>query len=444
MSEAAIKRLRDAGLQLLATTFVCNAGVVRTKAVPVARLENLAANGVGMSPVMAVMAVDGGITAGGGYGGPVGDMRLFPDWDAAVVIDPDTGLGWAPADQLSQELEPMTCCSRSALRRVVEAATAEYLMAFELEFTVFDGDGDSASVAHNGPAYGAVPLFELEEFCIDVVAALERVGIPVDQIHPEYGPGQLELSVGAVAPIAAVDRYVLTRLVVRRVAQEHGLSVSYAPLTVPDSVGNGVHLHFSPWRQGKNLFGGGTGRHGLSTDGEHLIAGVVAGLPEAVALLASGALSYERLLPSRWAAPWATWGLENRESAVRLVQGTKTARPDAANAEVKVVDGSANPYLAAAAVIATAERGLAAKTPLPEPVTADPASLSDAERAQRGIRRLPSDLGTALDELQFSTFFSETLSPELLGSFIAVRRHEHDTFGGQPVADRIMALRWHY
>ncbi|GAA1664800.1 gamma-glutamylpolyamine synthetase GlnA3 [Fodinicola feengrottensis] len=440
MSEAAIKRLRDQGLRLLATTFVCNAGVVRTKAVPAGRLESLAANGVGMSPVMAVMAVDGGITSGGGYGGPVGDMRLFPDWDAAVVLDPVTGLGWAPVDQLSQELEPMSCCSRSALRRVAQAATADYQMAFEIEFTVFDG----GVVAHHGPAYGAVPLFELDELCVDIVEALDRVGVAVDQIHPEYGPGQLELSVAPAAPIAAVDRYVLTRLVIRRVAQEHGLTVSYAPLTVPDSVGNGAHLHFSPWRDGKNLFGGGTGQHGLTVDGEHLIAGVVEGLAEAIALLASGALSYERLLPSRWAAPWATWGLENRESAVRLVQGTKTARPNSANAEVKVVDGAANPYLAAAAVIALAERGLAQKTPLPEPVTADPASLSDAERTQRGIRRLPADLGTALDALQFSSFFSETLSPDLLGSFVAVRRYEHETYGGQPVADRIRALRWSY
>jgi glutamine synthetase len=444
MSEAAIKRLRDEGLRLLATTFVCNAGVVRTKAVPAARLENLAANGVGMSPVMAVMAVDGGITSGGGYGGPVGDMRLFPDWDAAVVIDPVTGFGWAPVDQLSQELEPMSCCSRSALKRVVEAASADYKMAFEIEFTVFEGEGNDAVVAHHGPAYGGVPLFELEELCVDIVEALDQVGIAVDQIHPEYGPGQMELSIGAAAPVAAVDRYVLTRLVVRRVAQEHGLTVSYAPLTVPDSVGNGAHLHFSPWRDGKNLFGGGDGLHGLTADGAHLIAGVVDGLTEGIALLASGALSYERLLPSRWAAPWATWGLENRESAVRLVQGTKAARPDSANAEVKVVDGSANPYLAAATVLALAERGLAQRTALPEPVTADPASLSDAERTQRGIRRLPADLGTALDALEFSTFFSDTLSPELLGSFVAVRRYEHETFGPQPVPDRIRSLRWAY
>lgn len=444
MSDAVIKRLRDEGLRLLATTFVCNAGVVRTKAVPAGRLEALAANGVGMSPVMAVMAADGGITAGGGYGGPVGDMRLFPDWDAAVVIDPQTGMGWAPADQLSQELQPMSCCSRSALRRVVESASADYKMAFELEFTVFDGESDDPPVAHNGPAYGGVPLLSLEDLCIDIVEALDRVGIAVEQIHPEYGPGQLELSIGAAAPVSAVDRYVLTRLIVRRVAQEHGLAVSYAPLTVPDAVGNGAHVHFSAWRDGKNLFGGGAGPHGLTADGAHLVGGVVAGLSEAVGLLASGVLSYERLLPSRWAAPWATWGLENRESAVRLVQGTKTARPDSANVEVKVVDGSCNPYLAAAALISLAERGLATKTALPEPVTTDPATLSDAERTQRGIRRLPADLGSALDELQFSTFFSETLSAELLGSFIAVRRYEQDTYGAQPVADRIRAFRWLY
>src|SRR6202042_501526 len=114
-----------------------------------------------------------------------------------------------------------------------------------------------------------------------LLTALASAGVTVEQLHPEYGPGQLEISVAPRAPVAAADQCVLARLVIQRTARQHGLTVSFAPKTVPGAMGNGCPLHFAAPRDGPNGFAGGTGPHGLTRDGEGMIGGLVALLPEA-------------------------------------------------------------------------------------------------------------------------------------------------------------------
>lgn len=96
----------------------------------------------------------------------------------------------------------------------------------------------------------------------------------------------------------------------------------------PAAVGNGFHVHFSVHREGQNVFSGGSGRYGMTETGEHLIAGVIAGLHDATGLFAPSPLSYARLVPGHWAGAYACWGLENREAALRFIQGTVTGRGD--------------------------------------------------------------------------------------------------------------------
>ena len=69
----------------------------------------------------------------------------------------------------------------------------------------------------------------------------------------------------------------------------------------------------SPFSRGRNVFSGGTGRYGMTETGEHLLAGILAGLQDATGLFAPSPLSYARLLPGHWAGAYACWGLENRE-----------------------------------------------------------------------------------------------------------------------------------
>ena len=446
---ARLDELRHDGVRLLAGTIVDNAGVLRTKSIPGAPLQAAATGGVGLSPVFTVMCVDGYITSGGGYGGPVGDMRLLPDLNAAAMLAPGTGLAWAPMNQHDQELAVMETCQRSALRRWqdrAEAAGHRYLMGLECEFTVFRPTPDGPVPAHSGPAYGLGALLDLEDFVTDAAQELERVGIGVEQLHPEYGPGQMEVSLSPAGPVTAIDHYLLTRIMLRRTARHHGLQVSYAPVTVADpaAVGNGFHVHFSVHQEGRNVFSGGTGRYGMTETGEHLIAGIIAGLQDATGLFAPSPLSYARLVPGHWAGAYACWGLENREAALRFIQGTVTGRGSSANCELKSIDASANPYLVAAAIIALSQHGVAVRQLLPDPVATAPDDLPVDVRQRAGIHRLPADLGTALENLQHSRLLRDALGDPLIDTFTAVRRYELNTYATKPLDEIVPLMRWVY
>ena len=151
-------------------------------------------------------------------------------------------------------------------------------MAFEVEWFVGYDEGDGSTPACRGPAYGMTRVIELADYLADVLEALSAEGVAVEQLHPEYAPGQMELSVAATDPVEAADRLVLVKQTIRAVSQAHGLRPSFAPVVVAGQVGNGGHLHLSAWSGGRNLFAGGDGPHGL-TVARRVGAGRAAGPP---------------------------------------------------------------------------------------------------------------------------------------------------------------------
>ncbi|MGB3186661.1 MAG: glutamine synthetase family protein [Ornithinimicrobium sp.] len=441
---AAQERLTNEGVRLVAGTFVDLAGVSRVKAVPVERLAEFAEHGVGMSYVSTVFTVDDQIVPSPGFETPTGDMRLRPDLDALVVLPDAPGLACAPADQDDQELWPMSACPRHTLKRIVakaEASGITFRMATEVEFTLLDSDGQPV---HRGPGYGARTLSLAADFAVDLAGVLHDLGIEVEQIHPEAAPSQFEVSIAPGPPVVAGDHNALLRDTIIRVARRHGCEASFAPRSTQDTVGNGAHLHLSAWSQGHNLMAGGEGRDGLTVTGEAFVAGVLEHLPELAAVLTPSVPSYARLQPSRWAGAYTCWGLENREAALRVVRGTVGARARSGNVEVKPIDGSANQYLVMALVIAAGLDGVTRNLRLPDPVSVDPVHLSEAERRARGIKRLPTDLGVAIEAMANSELVREALGEPLFEAFLAVRRREWETFGATDLPAQVAAHRWRY
>jgi glutamine synthetase len=437
------RRLADAGVRLVVMTMVDNGGVTRVKLVPLGRLARVARAGVGMSDVWAVSGVDDhfAFSHAPHFDTPSGDMRLLPVLDAVRPLAAAPGYAWAPVTQHDQELRPLDVCQRSALARVAAAGAArgvEVRATFELEFTLLTSDGRPA---HDGPGYSPRALLPLEAFAVDLTDALERQGISVDQLHPEYAPGQFEVSVGAVGPVAAADQLVLMRITVRQVAARHGLGVSFSPVVLAGAVGNGCHLHLSAWRDGHNLMTGGDAHGALTADGAAFLAGILEELPAVTCVVAPSAASYLRLLPGHWAGAWTAWGIENREASLRLIPGSRTTRGSSANVELKVVDGAANPYLAMLAAVATGLDGIERRLELRAPVQADPAQLSPDEREQVGARRLPADLPEAIDALSASARLRTAFGDRLFDSFVAVRRMEAETFAGADAESLVAAHR---
>ncbi|NYI85281.1 glutamine synthetase family protein [Saccharopolyspora hordei] len=442
-----VAALRAAGVELVELSAVDNAGTVRVKAVPVERLSAAARFGVGISPCFETFTFDDVMVPGRYLGGPDGDLRLVPDLGRLVRLAAMPGWAWAPADKFTQDGDRFVACQRAfAVRQVESAAEAGLRVsaAFEHEWALGRPDTEDFVPAFDGPAYGQVRLEATADYARELVGALREQGLAVQQFHPEYALGQVELSVAAADPVTAADDAVLVRHTVRAVSRRHGWRASFAPCLVPGGAGSGGHLHLSVHDADGNLFAGGGGPHGLRPAGEAFLAGVLRELPALLAIGAGSPASFLRLEPSRWAGVWQVWGREAREAALRLVTGTVGTEQWAANAEVKCFDATANPYLAVGAVVAAGLAGVREGLALPAEVTGDPVALSEDRRAAAGIRRLPTSAAEAADALADSTVLAEVMGPELHDAVLTVRRAEAERFADAEPAEIAAATRWRW
>ncbi|MGW8375000.1 glutamine synthetase [Streptomyces sp. ODS28] len=442
--------LAERGVHGVVLAYVDTAGITRVKTVPVARLGAAVARGVGMSPVFDTFLADDSFVQTDVLGSPDGDLRLYPDLDRLVVLAAQPGWAWAPVERRTQDGAPHPACTRTLLRRLTAGAGERHGLSFsaaiEIEWATGRGDAPDGEFvpACTGPAYGAARQAELSDFAAEVLVALAAQGVEVEQLHPEYAPGQFEISAAALDPVAAADQSVLMRHTLRAVALRHGLKVSFSPSVFAQGVGNGGHIHLSAWRDGVNLHSGGALRHGMTPEAESFLGGLLAHLPALLAVTAPSPASYLRLRPSQWAGAFAAWGHETREAALRVITGTRGHRDRAANVEFKPADLAANPYLALAALLAAGLDGLENSARLPEEITGDPARLTPSEASARGVARLPETLHKAAAAFRDDAPLRAALGPVLADAVLAVRRGEAEAMAGHDAELVAAAYRWRY
>lgn len=433
-------RLRRAGLRTLTGVIADSGGVLRAKTVPAANIERFAESGMGASLSWPVFCVDNGVALTEAVG-VVGDLRLTADLSAAVVLD--HGFGWSPADVRDQQGNRSPYCWRDVARRqeqTLQDLGLAVQVGHELEFTLVHEDGTGVGAEHGWPCYGLAGYSTHSEFAAELCEELEAAGVLVEQIHAEYGIGQFELSLPPDTPVAAADAVLLTRTVIGRVSRRHGLRISFSPVPFPGGGGNGAHLHFSLTRNGTPLFGGGEGPAGLTDDGAAAVAGVVADLPATMAVLAGTVVSGDRLHPGHWSGAYACWGVENREAAVRVIEGNP-GNPRGGNVEVKCIDGGANPYLSTGLVLGLAAHGIATGAEPPPEVSVDPAGLDAAGREHHGVVLLPIEMTEQVDLFADNDRMRAVLGAELHAAITSVRRYEATLFT-EPDADAHRATRF--
>jgi glutamine synthetase len=444
--------LAASGVVGVTITWADNNGIPRSRTVPVASLPEVTQRGVGVTPLFAVYDTHDAITfAHEGLSTPSGDVRLIPDLRGLTRLAGQPAFAWAPGRQVALDGAPWPYDQRGVLEAQVEAAAAEGLeiqAGYEMEFVLtYAGDlgGSDAAPrpAYQAPCYSPHALLEVDEFIGDLLSDLEANGVPVNQLHAEYGPAQVELSIVASDPITAADRQLLARQTIHAAARAHGLRACFAPLFTAADVGNGWHLHTSVWRSGRNLLAGDAHR-GPGPEGAGWVGGLLRDLRALAAITAPSVPSLARLRPGYWASAYQFWGVENREAPLRYVPGSELLGADHANVELKVSDASANPYLALAAVIAAGVAGLRDGADPGEPIQADPGGWSEQDRAARGVTRLPTTPAEQEEALITSKRFTAVLGEQLLGAFLAVRRSDAAWAADRPLEDVVAAHRWRY
>lgn len=427
--------LKSAGVVLVVGTVVDFAGVTRCKAVPLRRLADFRDVGMGAAPSWNVFCADNNLAFTSTIG-VTGDLRLRLDTDRLRHID--AGLAWGPANFHHQDGSPSPLCSRGRLAAVADDAASHGLaplVGAELEFALAATDGTRLPKTA-WTAYGVKSVVDHREFLLDLASTLARAGVWPEQIHAEYGEDQFEVSLPPAPPVALADACVLARILIGIVAARHGMAASFSPLPWAGGSGNGAHLHLSLARAGRRLFEGGDGPHGITHDGGAAIAGILAGLGDFLGVYAGSVVSSQRLRPSSWSGAAACWGLENREAAVRFVAGT-AGNPRGANVELKVVDPSANVYLAAAALLGSALNGIRAGMALPAEVRVNPADSPDRDALALDTRH-----AAVLAALEDSELAARVLGPDIVEGVVAVRRHELERYADCSPEEMAEAFRF--
>ncbi|QPN60946.1 glutamine synthetase [Synechococcus sp. CBW1002] len=441
-----LPELQQRGLRQLAITFVNHGGLPLVKGIPLARLPQVAASGVGFSPVSDGFGATGGIDGLQSLARPDGDLRLIPDLDSLVLLDVASGWGWLAGDRFAQDGSPYAADQRSFCRLQGDAAAMAGLTVnagFEIEWVVGSpsGVGGYLSPTIGGSPYGADRLIEGLDYLSAITAALDAAGLPWLQIHPEYGASQFELSLAAADPLQAADQLVCARLIIQRVSLRFGWRASFSPMVSSERVGNGGHVHLSLERDGVPLFGGGNGPGGLTTPGQGALAALLERLPALLAIATPLAVSYRRLVPGRWAAPFQIWGVENREAALRLIPG---GPEESSHLELKVVDAAANPYLLLGALMAVMVHGIDHPSPLPPPVVGDPArlGLTDTGENPAAPARLPRQLSEAVEHLRRDDLLAGVMGEALHHTVIESREAELRRSANLSEADLIATTCW--
>jgi len=414
-----VAALADQGIRWVAITWVNHAGAPLVKVVPLAAVDAAATVGVGFSPVSDAFRADGVIDPAHRLARPDGDLRLRADTRSLALLEPGRGWAWAPGERFERTGDPYAGDQRHRCRLQQERLRergVELRAGFELEWLVASADSEGRPVpAIGGGPYGADRLVEGLDYATALLEGLDAAGIPWLQFHPEYGAGQFELSLAPGTALEAADRLVHAKLVIQRLTHRFGglfgWRCTFSPKPSLERVGNGGHLHLSVHRDGVPLLQGGDGPAGLTGAGGGVLAALLEELPALLALACPLAISYRRLAPGSWSAPFQVWGIENREAALRLIPtGVDGA---AAHLELKVVDLAANPYLLLAAVQAVVQAGLKQERPLPPPVMGDPAHLPAG-----AAMHLPASLVEASAAFATSAVLRKALGDELYGSLL--------------------------
>ncbi|MBI2382019.1 MAG: glutamine synthetase [Gammaproteobacteria bacterium] len=259
-------------------------------------------------------------------------------------------------------------CPRGLLRRMVAKAQAmgyEPYGALEYEFFLFDETPHS--VREKGyrnlkpitPGYFGYSVLRSTvhaEFYHELLALSQAMDMPIEGLHTETGPGVIEAALGVDKLMNAGDKAILFKTFTKALAQRKGMMATFMAKWSNHYPGQSGHIHLSLKNRttGKGVFFEPGADHHMSAIQRHFLAGVQRLLPEFLCLFAQTVNAYSRLIPGFWAPTDASWGYENRTTALRVIEGSEKSQ----RIEVRIGSADANPYIALAAALGAGLYGI--------------------------------------------------------------------------------------
>jgi len=364
------------------------------------------------------------------------DMYFRPD-PATFAIFP-----WRPregavarliCDVYGADGSPFAGDPRRVLHRVAgEALQMGYVMNVgpELEFFLFhvDEQGRPTLETHDQAGYFDLSPVDLGENARrDMILTLERMGFEIEASHHEVAPGQHEIDFKYSDALDTADKIVTFKMVVRTIAQRHGLHATFMPKPIAGVNGSGMHTNQSLEAGGVNAFYDPEGERQLSSVARWYMGGLLKHIRALTAVTNPTVNSYKRLVPDYEAPVYIGWSESNRSPLIRI----PAKRGSSTRIELRSPDPSANPYLALAVMLAAGLDGIRNQVEPPPPVDVNLYRLDEAELERLGVARLPGSLGDALEELRRDPVVREALGEHVYNKFMQAKRRELDSYRAQ-------------
>ena len=365
----------------------------------------------------------------------------YPDAKANLDLETFREIPWENsipfflADFSKHDIYANTTCPRSLLKKVAkQCEEMGFLPRFAQEFEWFNFSGTPTEINEAGfdklkpitPGmfgYSILRTSLNNKFVNELIDFLEAFNIPLEGMHTETGPGVFEAAIYFDDILAAADKAVLFKSAVKEIAYRHNMIASFMAKWNSKLPGCGGHIHQSLWDKSGtfNLFFDGSSINKMSEIMKQYIAGQLVCLPEILPMFAPTVNSYKRIGHGDWAPANATWGIDNRTTAVRVIQG----KMESARIESRIPGADTNPFLALGAALASGLYGIKNKLKLTIPETVG----NGYEVDKNGI--LPGNLKDATVKMSNSLIAKELFGEAFVEHFTKTREWEWRQFENQ-------------
>ena len=323
-------------------------------------------------------------------------------------------------------------CPRGVLKRVLSRASEMGFVvrsAMEFEFFMFQETPDSIiekdfrdlnTISPGSFSYSVLRSLVQEGLYQEILDTFGSIGIELEGLHAETGPGVVETAIAVDEALATADKASIFKAFMKILAQKRGLMATFMAKWNENLSGQSGHTHISLWStDGEPLFHDAAAVHTMSDTMRYFLGGQLAYLRDFAAMVAPNINSYSRLTPGYWAPTAATWGIDNRTVGIRVIPGSARSQ----RLEYRVPGSDVNPYLSMAAAIGSGLIGIERKI--------DPGTISVGNAYAQDVpesRRLPSNLESAASLLSKSVEARDLFGDSFVDHFSDSRSFEARQF----------------
>ncbi|MHB9112763.1 MAG: glutamine synthetase family protein [Thermoleophilia bacterium] len=425
-----IKTVLEQDVKFIRFWFTDVMGILKSFAVTASEVENAFDNGMGFD----------GSSITGYQDIEESDMIAMPDPSTFMILPwrgEEHKVGRMFCDVLTPDGAPYEGDPRFQLKRALKRAEDmgfdHFYVGPELEYYYFK-DSKGTEILDKGGYFDLTPLDVASDLRRDTVFALEEMGIKVEYSHHEVGPSQHEIDIRYGDALKIADDAMTYRLVVKEIAEKYGVYATFMPKPMYGEAGSGMHTHQSLFRGSENSFFDGNDKYFLSDTAKGFIAGLLKHASDMSVVFAQWVNSYKRLVPGYEAPVYKAWSRRNRSALIRVPM-YHPGQEKATRCEFRSPDPACNPYLTFAVMLHAGLDGIEKGYDLEQPMEMNLYDLSDAERAEMGIKTLPETLGEAIDIAEKSDLMKKALGEHIFTRLIELKKKEWDTY-------RVQLTQW--